>query len=58
MPVHDVAKAQERIAEACDFSIRTLQRIISAGNVEISPPPPPLSAHHPPSFVSVTLSSV
>jgi hypothetical protein len=30
MPIHDVAKAQERTAESCDVSIRTVQRILSA----------------------------
>jgi hypothetical protein len=35
MAVHDVAKAQERTAEACDMSIRSVQRIISDGNVAI-----------------------
>jgi hypothetical protein len=33
IPVHDVAKAQERTAEACDIIIGRVQRIISEGNV-------------------------
>jgi hypothetical protein len=35
MPVHDVAKAQERTAEAWDIRIRSVQRIISEGNAAI-----------------------
>jgi hypothetical protein len=56
MPVYDVAKAQERTAQACDFNIEIVQRIISEGNVanviSLS-----LSPRHPPSFVLVTLVS-
>jgi hypothetical protein len=29
MPVHDVAKAQERTAEECEISFRSVQRIVS-----------------------------
>jgi hypothetical protein len=35
MPVHNVAKAQECTAEACNISIGNVQRIISDGNVAI-----------------------
>jgi ABC-type proline/glycine betaine transport system ATPase subunit len=35
MQGHGVAKAQERTAEACDISIKSVQRIISEGNVAI-----------------------
>jgi hypothetical protein len=35
MPVHDVAKAQECTAEACDISNGSVQKIISEGNVAI-----------------------
>jgi hypothetical protein len=33
MPVHDVAKAQERNAEVCDVSCGSVRRIIGEGNV-------------------------
>jgi hypothetical protein len=46
MPVHDVAKAQERIAEACDTSIGSAQR--SEDNVAICIS---LSLCAPPAFV-------
>jgi hypothetical protein len=47
MPVHDVAKAQERTAEVCDTSTRIVQRIISEGSVAVfslsfSPCTPPV----------------
>jgi hypothetical protein len=57
MPVHYVAKAQERSAEACDISIGSMQRIISEGNVAICISLA-LSPRHPPSFVSVTLAAI
>jgi hypothetical protein len=36
MLVHDVAKLQERTAEACDISTESVQRIIGEGNVAMS----------------------
>jgi hypothetical protein len=38
MPVHDVAKAQERTAEAYDVSIRSVQRIITRRSLEFQNP--------------------
>jgi hypothetical protein len=35
MTVNDIAKAQERTAEACDITTGSMQRIISEGNVAI-----------------------
>jgi hypothetical protein len=35
MPVHDVAKAQESSAKACDISTGSAQRIIREGDVAI-----------------------
>jgi hypothetical protein len=51
MPVHDVAKTQQRTAEACDMIIGSAQTIIREGNVAICIS---LSTRYPPSFVSVT----
>jgi hypothetical protein len=48
MPVHDVAKAQGRTVEACDFSIESVQRIINEGSVTLC-----IAPCTPPSFVRV-----
>jgi hypothetical protein len=50
MPVHDVAKVQERTSEACNISIGSVQRIISEGNVAICIS---LSLCAPPAFIPV-----
>jgi hypothetical protein len=50
--VHKVSRAQKRTVEACDISIRSVERIISEGNVTICIF---LSASHSPLFKSVTL---
>jgi hypothetical protein len=55
MPVHDVAKAQELNAQACNFITGSVQRIISKGKIAVCI----LlffSEHHPLSFLSVPLN--